>query len=85
MLMLEVRRGAQKRLGVEPKIGDWCELGAIPEPPQDVHAEAGGGRLRPATMPVLGMVGTGSLSFPDVVPAAGLFGPGHGQCGSDAG
>ncbi|MGA5363190.1 hypothetical protein [Streptomyces purpurascens] len=45
------------RLGIHPEAGAWCRIDKIPQPPSDVlHAE-GNPRIRPATMPPLGMLG----------------------------
>ncbi|QKW50425.1 hypothetical protein [Streptomyces buecherae] len=39
---------AQQMLGQQFVWGEWCKLGAIPKPPPEVHAAAGGGPLRPS-------------------------------------
>ncbi|WP_435283751.1 hypothetical protein [Streptomyces koelreuteriae] len=45
------------RLGIHVEAGEWCTIDKIPQPPADVLEAAGNPRLRPARMPVLGMVG----------------------------
>ncbi|MGV9880519.1 hypothetical protein [Streptomyces sp. NPDC003006] len=51
------------RLGIRPEAAGWCTIGKIPEPPAEVLQAAGDPRLRPAAMPVLGMLGT-ALAVP---------------------
>jgi hypothetical protein len=45
------------RLGLHAEAGDWCWIGKIPQPPADVLQAAGNPRLRPARLPLLGMIG----------------------------
>lgn len=33
-------------------VGEWCKLGPIPQPPPEVHAATGNGRLRPGRVPL---------------------------------
>ncbi|MBR8643168.1 hypothetical protein KEF29_37175 [Streptomyces tuirus] len=55
------RRGKQRvvtdRLGIHAEAGEWCTIDKIPQPPADVLEDADNPRLRPARMPLLGMVG----------------------------
>ncbi|WP_405506924.1 hypothetical protein [Streptomyces purpurascens] len=44
-------------LGIHPESGAWCFIDKIPQPPADVLHAAGNPRIRPATMPPLGMLG----------------------------
>ncbi|MGP3951638.1 hypothetical protein [Streptomyces sp. 7N604] len=63
MLPKRVQRNVRERLGIEAKIGAWCGIGNVPEPPEEVHDAAGRGRLHPALMRPLAMLGT-ALSYP---------------------
>ncbi|MGW0530964.1 hypothetical protein [Streptomyces sp. NPDC003032] len=60
-------RGNQRmitaRLGIRPEAAGWCTIDKIPAPPAEVLQAAGDPRLRPAAMPVLGMLGT-ALAVP---------------------
>ncbi|CAL9475765.1 hypothetical protein [Streptomyces sp. Tu 3180] len=55
------RRGKQRvatdRLGIHTEAGAWCWIDKIPQPPADVLQAAGNPRLRPARLPLLGMIG----------------------------
>ncbi|MFF4347712.1 hypothetical protein [Streptomyces sp. NPDC001530] len=64
-------RAIRNRLGVTPDAGAWCSIGKIPEPPADVHQAAGGGRLRPAFLRPLGMLG--AVLVAPQMPIAMLF------------
>ncbi|MDQ1038010.1 hypothetical protein QFZ75_004426 [Streptomyces sp. V3I8] len=64
-------RAARSRLGVAPDAAAWCTIGKIPEPPTDVHREAGAGPLRPAFLRPLGMLG--AVLVAPLMPIAMLF------------
>ncbi|WP_413757655.1 hypothetical protein [Streptomyces sp. MMBL 11-3] len=64
-------RAARSRLGVAPDAAAWCTIGKIPEPPADVHSEAGAGPLRPAFLRPLGMLG--AVLVAPLMPIAMLF------------
>ncbi|MFK4067624.1 hypothetical protein [Streptomyces sp. NPDC029674] len=51
------------RLGIRAEAAGWCTIDKIPDPPAEVLRAAGDPRLRPATMPPLGMLGT-ALAIP---------------------
>ncbi|MFJ2773608.1 hypothetical protein [Streptomyces sp. NPDC087300] len=57
------------RLGVRAEAAGWCAIDKIPDPPGEVLQAAGNPRLRPGTMPPLGMLGTavGVLLMPLVM------------------
>ncbi|MFG3716286.1 hypothetical protein ACGF8D_00570 [Streptomyces massasporeus] len=57
MTPTDTQRAAMDRLGIEAAAGDWCWIDKIPQPPADVLQAAGNPRLRPARLPLLGMVG----------------------------
>jgi hypothetical protein len=63
MLSKSVQQRLLAQLGVEADSAAWCTIGKIPQPPEDVHREAGRGRLRPGLMRPLGMAGV-VLAFP---------------------
>ncbi|MEU6480722.1 hypothetical protein ABZ858_28355 [Streptomyces sp. NPDC047017] len=64
-------RTTRNRLGVAPDAGAWCTIGKIPEPPAQVHEAAGAGRLRPAPLRPLGVLG--AVLVAPLMPIAMLF------------
>ncbi|MET7936457.1 hypothetical protein [Streptomyces sp. NPDC005322] len=52
----DLQRGRQL-LGEYPEAADWCRIKKIPKPPKEVHAAAGGGRLKPGVIRPLALLG----------------------------
>ncbi|WKX70975.1 hypothetical protein [Streptomyces sp. XD-27] len=69
MLKSAHKRRAEELLGGRLAAGEWCEIGAIPKPPEGIHEQAGKGPLKP------GFIGPGGvLGYILVSPILLFFG-----------